>query len=883
MIKKYLIKTRAVAVACVLAMTTVMTACGTATTDTTAVESTADENETADAEEEIENSDGSDKLEETMTSSVGTSQYDDTDKEETVYVISDANGDNTKVTVSEWLKNKSGDAELVDTTMLNDIENVKGNETYTVNDDGTITWETEGEDIYYKGTTTEELPVSVKVSYKLDGKDIAAEDLAGKSGHVTIRFDYTNNSVQTVEINGEDADIYTPFAMISGMILPTDKFSNVTVSNGKVISDANDLIVVGMGLPGLADSLNLDKDKLEELSIDTDGVEIPEYFEVECDTSDFELGMTMTMATSDVLSMLGMTDVNNSDSIDEVNDKIDEVSDGVNQLSDGASALKDGTKTLYDGTKDLSDGAATLRDGITDYTDGVQSAADGTATLNDGLFTLKDGVSSLWSGSIQLSDGIHSARNGAAQIEDQLSASISSAKTSVGYIDQAIQVLSGIESAYGTEHSGYSVFTANQILSAYPAYQTMIAQLQKSATEKATQAATDAYKQGVADALAGKVQSPSGAKKAVFDELDEDDDNETNGLTDSTETAGGSADTNTAGSNPAGYEGAGSSVDTNNNTDSNADSDSSTNDTPNADPDESSSDTTGTTEEAANPDTTKSDVTDNIYGTYSIQNADGTVEEYTVTNVMTLHDETGDGSGTSDGTEDSTAAMQAQLKGLISQVQGGTKQVLLQSASESDLNTLLSGTTGQGLDVWLSTYDKEAFDTAIAQLRVMKSTSQTTISGLQKLQNEGIVPLREGLDTLDAGGESLTSGVYTMANGVVQLSDGSQELKDGMDELTSNSSKLKDGASDLYDGTETLQDGAKQLDNGAGQLTDGIAKFDEEGVSKIQDAVNGDLKSFSERLQAVSDAAESYTTYGGASDDQKTTVKFFYKTAGIKA
>lgn len=95
------------------------------------------------------------------------------------------------------------------------------------------------------------------MTYFLDGREISAADLAGKSGKVKIRIDYTNNSSQNAKINGKKETIYTPFMMATGMILPTDTFTNVEVTNGKVISDGNNSIVLGIGFPGLYDSLKL--------------------------------------------------------------------------------------------------------------------------------------------------------------------------------------------------------------------------------------------------------------------------------------------------------------------------------------------------------------------------------------------------------------------------------------------------------------------------------------------------------------------------------------------------------------------------------------------------------------------------------------------------
>ena len=93
----------------------------------------------------------------------------DADKSETVYVKADASGTIHEIKVQTDLKNTGTSKEIKDFSTLKDIKNTKGNESFTQSSDGTITWENKGEDIHYEGTSTEELPVNVKISYTLDG------------------------------------------------------------------------------------------------------------------------------------------------------------------------------------------------------------------------------------------------------------------------------------------------------------------------------------------------------------------------------------------------------------------------------------------------------------------------------------------------------------------------------------------------------------------------------------------------------------------------------------------------------------------------------------------------------------------------------------------
>ena len=243
-------------------------------------------------------------------------------KDETVYVNADATGKTDSITVSNWLKNSgSVSGSLTDASELKDIKNIKGDETFTTSGNK-LTWKTEGNDIYYQGTTNKELPVTVKLTYYLDGKEIKPDDLKGKSGHLKIKVDYTNTEKKTVEVDGKKQEVYTPFVMMTGMIMPNETFSNVTIDNGKVISDGSKNIVVGFGMPGLKDSLDLDDAEDKDLTI-------PESLEVEADVTDFTMSSTFTVALTDLLDDMNIDDIAD---FDELQDSLDELEDAALEL-----------------------------------------------------------------------------------------------------------------------------------------------------------------------------------------------------------------------------------------------------------------------------------------------------------------------------------------------------------------------------------------------------------------------------------------------------------------------------------------------------------------------------------------------------------------------
>ena len=318
------------------------------------------------------------ELSDVLENSIGLSENTDSDKDETVYVIADAAGNKQDVIVSEWLKNTDGEATIKDSSNLTDIENVKGDETFTENN-GELVWKADGNSIYYQGKSEEQVPVEVKVTYYLDDQEITPDQLAGKSGKVKMRFEYVNNS--------KSGDVYTPFLMATGMILSNDKFSNIKVENGQVVNDGNNSIVVGMGMPGLQDSLDLQK-------LD---VEIPDYFEVTADCTD----MTMTVASTGFLSK----DSDNKDlkgAESDINELVDTYSEGMNSLVSGIKDYTDGVSSMSDGISRVKTGADDLYKGSLTLAQGVDSATTGAGTLKAAF----EGDNGVLSGSKQISDGL---------------------------------------------------------------------------------------------------------------------------------------------------------------------------------------------------------------------------------------------------------------------------------------------------------------------------------------------------------------------------------------------------------------------------------------------------------------------------------------------
>lgn len=312
-------------------------------------------------------------------------------KDETVYVLTGADGSVKKIIVSDWLKNELGSASVADKSDLSDIENVKGDESYTINGDNMTVWDAQGNDIYYQGNIQKELPVGLSVRYYLDGKSVSPEELKGKSGKVTIRFDYENRQYETVQINGANQRIYVPFAMLTGMILDNDTFQNVQITNGKLVNDGDRTVVVGLAFPGLQENLNLSRDDLS----------IPDSVEITADVTNFSLGMTVTLACNDLFSQLGDVDLTSLDSTSA----LDQLTGAMDQLLNGSSALYEGLSTLLDKSGELVSGVEELAQGAAAIKSGADSVDDGAAQLKAGLADLSSGLNTLSANSEALNSG----------------------------------------------------------------------------------------------------------------------------------------------------------------------------------------------------------------------------------------------------------------------------------------------------------------------------------------------------------------------------------------------------------------------------------------------------------------------------------------------
>lgn len=632
-------------------------------------------------------------------------------KDETVYVIAGANGAVKKVIVSDWIKNAIESEKVQDKTDLENIANVKGDEAYNISGDNMYVWDAQGNDIYYQGDINKELPVNISVSYKLDGSVISAEELVGKSGKVTIRFDYTNNQYEMVEIDGKQEKMYVPFAMLTGMILDNDNFKSIELSNGRLINDGDRTIVTGIAFPGLSDNLDIKEDRLA----------LPDYVEITADTTNFKLATSLTIATNELFNNV---DLDNLDSLDDLSGSLNELTVAMDQLVDGSFELYDGLDVLLDKSGEIVEGIGKLTDGSEKLAKGSRSLDSGAAKLQSGATILADGLGTLSSNNADLNSGAKEVFETLLSVADTelANAGLTVDKLTIENYDT---VLSGILSSLD-EKAVYNL-----------AYNKAYSQVEKAvrAQESVLYAKIEAaVREKVLEGVLTAVGQPMTAKQ------------------------------------------------------------------------------------------------------YDVAIAAGKLPAETQSKI--------------------NAAVEEQM-------------------SHEDIKVQIDENTQQQI--------KNLTDQKMNSDEIRSQINKTVKSA--KSGASDIVSLKKQMDSY----KMFYQGLIAYTNGVADASSGAKELIDGTVSLKAGTAGLKNGAEELYTGLSSLQegssaliDGVAQLTDGAMKLSDGLKEFNEEGVQKLVDALDGDLDGLLTRIRATVDVSRNYKSFAGINDEMDGCVRFIYKTDGIE-
>lgn len=292
-------------------------------------------------------------------------------KKESVYAKLNSDGSTKSIIASEHLTNIEND--IVDKSKLENITNVNGNEKYT-KDGNKIIWENKGNDIYYQGDFKDKLPIEVSVKYYLNDEISNVKSMLGKKGNIKIILEYKNNDSHTALINNIPTTLYTPFVVATTTIIDNSHNKNIKISNGKIIDNGTNSILVGITSPGLYDSLNIEE--LKDFN----------KIEISYDTDSFELNSIYSLATA---KLLDDNDLDISANIKELYSSIGLLQSNMDKLVNASNLLNNGSKMIANGTEDLNQASKRLSKTYYEYRnmdnkklkDGIRSVVNDNVKL----------------------------------------------------------------------------------------------------------------------------------------------------------------------------------------------------------------------------------------------------------------------------------------------------------------------------------------------------------------------------------------------------------------------------------------------------------------------------------------------------------------------
>lgn len=741
-------------------------------------------------------------------------------KDETVYIFTDASGNVTSTIVSDWLKNESGQQTIADQSDLTEIENVKGDETYTAGSDGSITWNADGNDIYYRGNSSKQAPVTVQISYTLDGASVTPSEALGKSGHLKMNVQLTNNTFSTQEVDGTMRSVCAPIVVIAGVLMDADSSENVTCDNGVLQSDAANEIAAAVMLPGMKKCLG--SNLTGELS--SISSYLKDEFTIEADVTDFKsptIMMTASTSIDDLKEQASTSDLSGVMSdLDDLQSATDELISGAKELYDGTVKLNSGVSDLQSGASDLSSGLATLNSNSAALNSGAQQIADGILDSANQSLNAAGLESVTWSNyADKISEylGVNDSMRASAkkQILDSVNASLKQQGQSE--IDDAtldiLLYMAAVHNDSSKDLTGNIQAQASSLLYA----QSKSAGITQAQTDLASSQNQPWTISAVSTVLSGVRTSMANADPTA-DQLAQ---TETGILSQIKQAAAG----------------AGQSID----------------------------------------DNTAKLVLYDAVAIASAQQIANPLDSANIANALTdvLTNKT-DLTGNTDVQAGVTALETAAYKQTVS---GTDLSVFYQNAADS--LKAADASIDDSTAALIIVYACENYDST-KDLSVNLSNAASVLSSVSSVQNDMTASgsddgkqIIKGLLTAAVQSDSATmnslNSLLSTLNSVKSFTSGLKEYTDGVSSAYSGSLELKKG-------TDTLKSGSNDLQSGAEELYNGIQKYNNEGISKLTG--NSDLKSLeslSGVVGAVADKTEDYQNYSGIADDMDGSVIYIYK------
>lgn len=742
-----------------------------------------------------------------------------TEKTETVYSVLNSDGSISDTIVSSWLHDEDGINNIKETLNLTDVKNIKSNEKPS-KDGNTYTWNAKGNDVYYEGTATKQLPVSVKIRYELDGQEISANDIQGKSGHLKLTISFTNNYSQVKNINGKSIVIH-PSYLAGGMLnMSTGKFSNVKCESGKIVNDGTNEMLAFANIPGLNETLKsagLDKVN-NQLGISDDVT-------VEADVNDFDLGSIM----------VGMT--NEIDLASELGDigSVSELTDGIDQLIEADNQLIDGSKQLYDGTTQLKEQAAPL----TGSSDQVRQLSAGAIQLNDGVKALQTGITQYTAGASAINEGVnqlYGIPQGAAAISSGMN---TKGKSGFSMVEASSTLRKGLDQLNSVAAGISAESYYNSLMDNVKTAEAGVTQLQNEVL-----APTKTELGNLGDVLKKASSSLSGLSTLV-------------GQLSSVEAAI-EQDLATVSSNNE-------KVTANNNK---IESVKETKNKLNE-----AIESLKTAREALKATETEENPVDTSDLDSKIASLENAYNSINVDDMQTL-----DGLTKFDEQLKAMPELLNNLKGTIDTVNGYMK-----SANESvgKLDGYLK-TASAGLASMETLLNDSKGD--MEKMQAMIPTLQRNIDQLDQLANgvdAGVQSVNENIGKLSSQSQS---AVDTLKAGTTQLTSNNATLNGGASALSDATGTLAGQSgtfNEMADGLDTLGKAFETLNDGAKQLYEGNEQFKSEGLDQLKEKVDlgvGELEILQDVMNEIKAMNKEYASYSGAPEGATVTSRYVFRT-----
>lgn len=744
-----------------------------------------------------------------------------TEKTETVYSVLNSDGSISDTIVSSWLHDEDGINNIKETLNLTDVKNIKSNEKPS-KDGNTYTWNAKGNDVYYEGTATKQLPVSVKLRYELDGQEMSAKDMEGKSGHLKLTISFTNNYSQVKNINGKSIVIH-PSYLAGGMLnMSTGKFSNVKCESGKIVNDGTNEMLAFANIPGLNETLRsagLDKVN-NQLGISDDVT-------VEADVNDFDLGSIMVGMTNeiDLASELG-----------EIG-SVSELTDGIDQLIEADDQLIDGSKQLYDGTTQLKEQAAPL----TGSSDQVRQLSSGAIQLNDGVKALQTGITQYTAGASAINEGVNQLYGIPQNVGLIQSAVTTSTEEQASLVDGSQAVADGLGQLLDKLNGANVTASVKE----------MNGLLTKSKTDL----------EGMAKTL--------GEDKTTLEDMQTDLTNASTKLSkltplkDKLDTLGTEIVTKETQNNTA-------IADYNSKKKTVNDKITAIKNSMNTEI-ETSITTLSTAKQALN-DAGKTDEANSIQtqidalnkektNVDAISTIEGLSELQTLTEEFNTLNETL-------GTVKSTISDMSTLVGKsISDLEGLATDVQAALTTIDTLSQILSGST-------------EKVEGMQTMLNSLKPGVTELYNGALKI-NAGAINLGNKLGELQTASQS---GVDKIKAGTTQLTSNNATLNGGASALSEATGTLAGQSgtfNEMADGLDTLGKAFETLNSGAKQLYEGNEQFKSEGLDQLKEKVDlgvGELETLQSVMDEIKAMNKEYASYSGAPEGATVTSRYVFRT-----